>query len=370
MTMLPAIGVNGAPVSAFDARLESLRGIACLTVCVFHASHVFASDPQRVFSNTLLLAANPAAAVMFFFVLSGHVLGASLERDLAIAPYLVRRLFRLLPAFAGAVLFAFACQRLVRIDPAPQGLSSGFTHLFWPQPAWHDLWDNLRLATNRVNGPTWTLFPELLGSLMLPFAIAAHGRIDPRWRWALFAAITVLLASSLFRTLLWFYFGCFLVKEFAVVLAGRRQFAVAAFVLGLAGLEMAGSYDEFYTLGIVLVSAAASALMIGAVVSSSDMMRWTTMAPLRFLGRISFSLYLVHWPIFYVCTLVAVTCDPILPTQSWGNLFVTVTSLAIAIPVAALAYRFIETPAIRAGAFLARLMARSWRHQPVAHGAG
>lgn len=370
MTMPLLTRVDASPASPFDPRLESLRGLACLTVCVFHATHVFASNPQSVFFDTLLLAANPAAAVMFFFVLSGYVLGASLERDLAIAPYLARRLFRLIPAFAAAVVFAFACERLLRLDPAPAGLTTGFQHLFWPQPTWHDLWDNLLLGSNRVNGPTWTLFPELLGSMMLPFVVAAHGRIEPRWRWALFAAVTILLTSSPYRTLLWFYFGCFLVKEFAALLAGRRQLATVAFISGLVGLEIAGSYDEFYTVGIVLVSATAAALMMGAVVSSRDMLRWTTTAPLRFLGRISFSLYLVHWPIFYVCALVAVNCGSIVPTQIWGNLFVMVTSLVAAIGIAALAYRFIEAPSIRAGALAARLLAETWRSRAVVNSAG
>ena len=52
-------------------------------------------------------------------------------------------------------------------------------------------------------------------------------------------------------------------------------------------------------------------------------------------------------------------CDPIIPTQSGGNLFVTVTSLALALGVAALAYRFIETPSIRAGKLVARILART-----------
>jgi peptidoglycan/LPS O-acetylase OafA/YrhL len=257
----------------------------------------------------------------------------------------------------------------LRLDPAPAGLTAGFQKLFWPQPTWHDLWDNLLLGSNRVNGPTWTLFPELLGSMMLPFVVAAHGRIEPRWRWALFAAVTILLASGPYRTLLWFYFGCFLVKEFAALLAGRRQLAAVAFISGLVGLEIAGSYDEFYAVSIVLVSATSAALMMGAVVSSRDMLRWTTTPPLRFLGRISFSLYLVHWPIFYVCALVAVDCGSIVPTQIWGNLFVMVTSLIAAIGIAALAYRFIEAPSIRAGAFAARLLAEMWRSRAVVHSA-
>ena len=122
----------------------------------------------------MLLAFNSAAAVIFFFVLSGYVLGRALERDSALVPYLVRRLLRLFPAFVVMVLFAFACERLFRIDPIPSGLNPGIQRMFWPQPTWDALRDNLLLSSFKVNGPTWTLFPELMGALMLPFVVAAH----------------------------------------------------------------------------------------------------------------------------------------------------------------------------------------------------
>ena len=91
-----------------------------------------------------------------------------------------------------------------------------------------------------------------------------------------------------------------------------------------------GTNSEFYAVGIVIPSALSAALMIGAVAASRELLQWTTMAPLRFLGRISYSLYLVHWPTFYVCTLLAVACRPIVPTHSWGNLVVMVTSTIVA----------------------------------------
>ena len=211
-----------------------------------------------------------------------------------------------------------------------------------------------------MNGPTWTLFPELMGALMLPFVVAAHVSIASRWRWALFIAIATLLAISPYHTLLWFYFGYFLANETATLLAGRRRLAAITFVVGLIGLEMAGTNSEFYAVGIVIPSAIAAALMIGAVVASRELLQWTTVAPLRFLGRISYSLYLVHWPIFYLCALLAVSFRPIMPTHIWGNLAVTVTSVIIAVGLAALSYRFVEAPSIRAGKSIVPLLARTW----------
>jgi peptidoglycan/LPS O-acetylase OafA/YrhL len=359
MAAMPLAPAYGA-LSSFDPRLESLRGLAALLVCVHHGMTVFADNANLVVMNALLFAFNSAASVIFFFVLSGYLLGRALESDSAFVTYLVRRLFRLLPPFVVVVLFTFACERLFRIDPIPSGLKPGFQRMFWPQPTWDALWDNLLLTSFKVNGPTWTLFPELMGALMLPFVVAAHVRIVPRWRWALFVAIATLLAISPYHTLLWFYFGYFLANETAALLAERRRLAAITFVVGLIGLEMAGANSEFYAVGIVIPSAIAAALMIGAVVASRELLQWTTVAPLRFLGRISYSLYLVHWPIFYVCTLLAVISRPIVPTHIWGNLVVTVTSAIVAVGLAALSYRFVEAPSIKAGKSVTHVLARTW----------
>jgi peptidoglycan/LPS O-acetylase OafA/YrhL len=361
MTPPPLGPTDGPPtVSSFDPRLESLRGLAALIVCVHHGMSVFADNTRLVVMDALMFAFNSAAAVIFFFVLSGYVLGRALERDGEFVTYLVRRLFRLLPPFVVVVLFTFACERLFRIDPAPSGLMPGFQRMFWPQPTWDALWDNLLLSSFKVNGPTWTLLTELLGALMLPFVVAVHVRIEPQWRWPLFVAIATLLAISPFYTLLWFYFGCFLAKEISALLAGRPRLAAITFVVGLIGLEMAGTNSEFYAVGIVIPSAIAAALIIGSVAASRDLLQWTTVAPLRFLGRISYSLYLVHWPIFYVCALLAVICRPIVPTHIWGNLFVMVTSVIVAVGLAALSYRFVEAPSIRAGKSMTRALAQTW----------
>jgi peptidoglycan/LPS O-acetylase OafA/YrhL len=365
VTSPPLAPADGA-ASSFDPRLESLRGLAALLVCVHHGMSVFADNVPLGAMSALLYAFNSASAVIFFFALSGYVLGRALERDGNFLPYLTRRLFRLLPPFVVVVLFTFACERLFRIDPAPSGLMPGFQRMFWPAPTWDALWDNLLLRSFKVNGPTWTLLLELVGAVMLPFVVAAHVRVGQRWRWAMFAAISALLAISPFHMLLWFYAGYFLANEIGTALAGQRWLAAAMFVSGVIGLGTAGTNSEFYAVGIVIPSAMSAALMIGAVAASRELLQWTTVAPLRFLGRISYSLYLVHWPTFYVCALLAVACRPIVPTHDWGNLIVMVTSAIVAIGLAALSYRFVEAPSIKAGKSVAialeRVLAWTWRY--------
>jgi peptidoglycan/LPS O-acetylase OafA/YrhL len=58
--------------------------------------------------------------------------------------------------------------------------------------------------------------------------------------------------------------------------------------------------------------------------------------------------------------LLAIICRPIVPTHIWGNLVVMVTSVIIAVGLAALSYRFVEAPSMRAGKSVVRILARTW----------
>ena len=76
----------------------------------------------------------------------------------------------------------------------------------------------------------------------------------------------------------------------ATLLAGRRRLAAITFVVGLIGLEMAGTNSEFYAVGIVIPSAIAAALMIGAVAASRELLQWTTRCAVAVPRIISYSL--------------------------------------------------------------------------------
>src|SRR5579872_6949827 len=72
----------------FEPRLESLRGIAALVVATHHGLTSFDRGNSElggvgdsILYVLLQLFPNPGMAVLFFFVLSGYVLGKSLERD-------------------------------------------------------------------------------------------------------------------------------------------------------------------------------------------------------------------------------------------------------------------------------------------------
>ncbi len=278
----------GAP--KFEPRLESLRGVAALIVATHHGMMAFKAlpgDKPPVLSTlhewVLELATNPGSAVLFFFVLSGYVLGQSLERDANYLRFIVRRAFRIMPAFLLSVFFAYACVTLIRIDVPPADLTEFFKRPFWPMPTIDQLKDNLVFRSSWINGPTWSISWEIIGSIFLPVLVYLHSKTS--------------------------------------------------------------GASKFFTIG---PSSVGASMMIGAVLSSQDFLNWLRLRPLRFLGRVSYSFYLFHWPVFYL-TAIAVISTDILPHGATGNWIVCLASIALALVLSALIYRLVELPLIELG---------------------
>src|SRR4051794_38935711 len=92
--------------------LDGLRGLAALIVVVAHSAYLYVDSAQshgvlRGALSATYRAAHPA--VILFFTLSGFVLyrAFSKQREIGLAPYLLRRTLRIYPALAFAVLASF-----------------------------------------------------------------------------------------------------------------------------------------------------------------------------------------------------------------------------------------------------------------------
>ena len=148
------------------AVLDGLRGVAAILVVVFHLSEVLVmGDPAR---NVL---PHGALAVDFFFGLSGFVIGYAYDErwpKMSTGQFLLRRLIRLHPlvllaTVIGAVAYVFSPY------PGPEhgvsalrmALTVAAALMVLPYPALPERFDD----THSLDGPTWTLLQEYLGSL-------------------------------------------------------------------------------------------------------------------------------------------------------------------------------------------------------------
>jgi peptidoglycan/LPS O-acetylase OafA/YrhL len=331
--------------SEFKPGLETLRGLAALVVAMSHGRWVFVEPDGALNVTDIVLGIfQPASAVVVFFVLSGYVLGRSLSSDTNYLAFAIRRLLRILPAFIVSVLFAYLVERLVRIEPAPISTTAFFQSVFWPAPTWDDVYNNLLLINSRVNGPTWSIWPELVGSAILPFVVIIHGKASEKYQWLVFAFLAMALAFSPLRLFLYFYAGCFVAPRVSGVISGRPIVRSMVLLAGLA-LLIAFSRDPVdFKSRTIIPSGMGATLLIAAIASTRY--RLLEIGPLRFLGRVSYSFYLLHWPVLYLCVIAFLKIAPFLAGVA-ASLIVMSLSICAALVLASVSYRFIERPFMR-----------------------
>lgn len=307
----------------------------------------------------LLLAGN--AAVIVFFVLSGFVLTVLVMKKESFnwAAYFPQRLVRiLLPTLASV---AFACLVIVATNRVTDPGQSAWVQFYtYPHLDWRMIVNALNLfdGVSDLNSPLWSLRWELLFSLLLPLAalIAASGRRAAAITLAVSPLVVGLGHATSSQALI--YLPDFAIGVAVATLllgAGARRPAgrlTARAHLGWAGwvagsllllcpqwvLNAMGVHEpKVFTAVLAFVPLGAAGIVTAAV-------RWTVASrflestPIAWLGRISFSLYLVHAPILLASANV-LRDAPIL---------VQLAVALIASLLAAVAFaRFVEGPSHR-----------------------
>jgi len=315
--------------------LDGLRGIAALIVVIFHflCAYVpgliseYALHPWRGSDTPLAIFYNGEFAVAIFFVLSGFVVANSAaKRHLPVAFNLVQRYVRLAVPVLASTLLAWAILKLF-----PQAVHQ--LKLAEPDNRWLDhVYDGglprLRHAVldggllvflhgySFFNNPLWTMKIELLGSWAL-YLICGWSQDRVRIGLLLCYLVLPLLISQP-------EFSAFaaggLLREAAI--AGRlpKRWPLAALVFGLLfGAMMKGYGDrmglhlpELFALGEPhkFWHVVAAIFLLYAVLNLSWLKSLLAGSFARFLGRISFGLYLVHVPLLYTVFALAYLALP------------------------------------------------------------
>lgn len=343
-----------SPPTAPGQRLafaDALRGLAALWVVLFHVAagqHLPALQDRLAGPAMDLLFTHGHLGVPVFFVLSGFVMALNLAgrkvTGSTAAQFLARRMVRLTPPYYVAIVLALAYLVLwgaVR-GQAPEfpGAGSLLAHAAYLQGV---------LSIPDINPVFWTLCVEV--QFYAVFALLAWGchRASPGGAmlpWALFASFAAGLAWPLggVEDPLWPggfvpYWYCFAAGALVYwgwqVRGPVRLLAMAA--IGLLWAVAAGTGS-----GYPLVSALTATLLLAAGLGRR-MDRWLNLPALQGLGRISYSLYLVHNLVigagFFVIRLW-------LPEGMLRELVGLVAVLVASVLVSGLLYRWVELPSI------------------------
>ena len=346
---------------SFLPRLESLRGIAALTVVGYHVHGQLSEGPAWGWLDSLIYRvlgapSNGVGAVVTFFVLSGFVLARSLDGNSDAIRFLRNRLFRLFPAAVAVVsLLTFLHWKF--------GFYVGYEASFDPT----DVILNFLMIRSDINGIMWSMTVECAATplILLSFWLFRKNGARP-----LLILIAILLVLSSwgpyvhllggFTTLAPFYafvVGVLLHFQGATIASMiATRLATVAGVAAITVFCFCGTRTQS-ALVLLLECLSAGTLILLIVWHPKTAL----FAPLdfklaRFYGRISYSFYLLHPLGISVAFRIF---DPLLISGSGVPLSIrmistTLVSILLTTPAAYLAWRFIEAPAIAVGAIFRR----------------
>lgn len=311
--------------------LDGLRGVAALLVMWYHVFEGYAFA-----GGTMIETLNHGyLAVDFFFILSGFVISYAYDdrwgKNLTMGDFFKRRLIRLHPmVIMGAVLGAitFCLQGSVQWDGTHIAtsmimLSLLCTIFFIPAMpgVGYEVRGNGEMFP--LNGPCWSLFFEYIGNILyalfirrLPtkalavlvvllgaglaaFAItdvSGYGNIGVGWT---LDAVNFLGGSL--RMLFPFSLGMLLARNFKPIKVKGAFWICTILLIALFSVPFLEGTESFSRNGVYeafcIIIAFPILLWIGASGSTTDK-RSTKIC--KFLGDISYPLYVVHYPFMYL----------------------------------------------------------------------
>jgi len=309
--------------------LDSLRGIAALVVVVNHCLNLFpfvggGATPDAAWltwiaRSPLSLLWHGRGAVAIFFVLSGFVLALPWfgGRPMAHGAFILRRFCRIYLPYAAAVALAMLLATILAAR-RPVSLSLWFDTANWVEPVtWPAILDHLLMlgGHNSFDNAVWSLDHEMRISLIFPWllvpvlrfgltgavllAIGLYGVAGAITHFAGWHGAPAELAATL-RFATFFVLGAVLAGQ-AETLRNTRSRSAGFLAWGAlaCGLLLLWAVTEPAGMAI------GSGLVIVAVILPGGIRRALSRREPRALGRISYSLYLIHLPVILsaVCLL-------------------------------------------------------------------
>lgn len=338
--------------------IQGMRAVAVLLVVLFHAE-------IPGFGGGYV-------GVDVFFVISGFLISTHLLKSLrdhgrvGFGAFYARRARRLLPAAFVVIIATVLAARLL-VSPIQFGyvIKDAIAATFYIPNLWfaYNATDYLAEKTPSLLLHYWSLGVEEQFYLLWPVLLAILFRFCTA-RWTLAIAMSALIVVS-FAVCLYsttyaqpdaFFLLPARVWEFGLgalvalaLLDGRQLFAprIAA-ALGWVGLlAIIGAAVVFTTKTVYPGSAVAipvlgAALLIAAGTAPGGPARMLSVRPVTWIGDISYSLYLVHWPVLMLPVAAGAYMEHL---PMWARI-----ALAMAcVPLAWLLYTYVEIPGQRIG---------------------
>ena len=334
--------------------LQSLRGIAATAVLFGHVIGYYSIPNWLVDVGKF---SNGRAAVVIFFVLSGYVLTQSLRSSAfdppAVARFYLQRWFRIYPAIWPISLLALGYLVALHWNIPVDNISPDFRRYFRV-----DRYDLLHIFGSFAGVQAfllpqlWSIFIEIVASIAMP-GIAFVALYRPRWM-PLLLIITVAISFAVEHSP---YDICLYFMDFIVGAALAMHLLPPIPLPWLAPVCLVIlSMTLFIPLSYVsptahIIETFFSALMISVLISTP--IWWMRSRFMKFVGDISYSIYLLHFLVLCVIAkafaLVHLELNTVVMT-----LLLAAVVYAVTIPLAWVSYVYVEQPGVHLGKAVVR----------------
>ena len=308
--------------------LDGLRGVAALMVIFYHIFEGFATSPfDQRFNHGYL-------AVDFFFALSGFVIGYAYDdrwKKMKISDFFKRRLIRLQPMIVLSAIFGaitFCIQGSVKWDGTSVPMSMIMLALLMTMfliPASPGAGAEVR-GNNEMyplNGPAWSLFFEYIGNILYAlvlrklstkalrifvacaglglalfaiFSLSGYGHLGVGW-----SMTDYNLLGGLLRLLFSFSMGLLLSRNFKPIQIRGAFWICSVVIVTLLSMPYIGGEELKWLNGlydsICVIVVFPILVYVGASGKTTDK---NSTKICKFMGDISYPLYMVHYPFMYL----------------------------------------------------------------------
>jgi peptidoglycan/LPS O-acetylase OafA/YrhL len=334
------LAVSNRSSFTYRPELDGLRGVAILAVLLFHATDALSGGFVGVDS---------------FFVLSGFLISRMIISEhsrgsFSYVAFLERRVRRLFPAMAAMLCITLLIGYLTLMPLDLKALSvSSLANLFFASNIYFYLQSGYFDTSSELKPllHTWSLSVEEQFYLLFPFLMGVLSRFSKHKATAFLSVLAILsFAGSVFfsekqpsscfyllPTRAWELLVGVLI---AYIPAAKSEHRLLANICSLAGMIMLVYSFIFFDSTLVFPGAIAGIPVVGtalvicsrAFAETSFVNNLLSFSPLRFIGLISYSLYLWHWPILFfarykleeftwVVGVMSVSVSMIAATVSW-----------------------------------------------------
>lgn len=329
--------MNNAPAPARRiASLDGLRGVAAFIVIISHLvvgffpalyfgaeGHACKAVQDAIAKSPLFVLYSGTFAVYVFFVLSGLVISASAARSRCPLPLLIAiRYARLTIPILVSVCLAFA---MVQLLPGAAQRAAHLVGHWWLDFMYQPMNLPFSFAVKEAaytvyltglsyyNNVLWTMRIEFAGSVAIYVLYAVCGRSVRVPALCLLTLVTCFAIRDWPTNLMGFFLGALMFEAWDRGLIARNSLCGAVLVLSglfLGGLPFApvsgsvyegvSSFVEAFSPAFSTVrTAGATALILGLFMWKRAGSLFESWMP-QFFGRISFSLYLIHFPLLCI----------------------------------------------------------------------